>query len=101
MVPGRGFQLAVERRPELLLGGLRPALALSAEADITWHSPRAADDFAEYPDMEVLRRLRIESIPEVPLGEFWQRRGPVWDAFGKGAIHFAPERGFGYAPCLN
>jgi hypothetical protein len=79
----RWLQVAIESKPDLLHAALRPALALSGEASIVWHSPRAADGFREYRDVEALRRLGIESLPRIPLKDYWPQRGPVWDALGK------------------
>jgi hypothetical protein len=79
----RWLQVAIERRPDLLGAALRPALALSNEDEIVWHSPRADDAFREYRDMEALCRLGIKSLPRISLKDFWPQRGPVWDALGK------------------
>lgn len=79
----RWLQVAVDRRPDLLLSALRDPLQLPADAEIVWYSPRAEDAFREYQDMEALRRLGIESLPQRSLADFWPQRGPVWDALGK------------------
>lgn len=49
---------------------------------VTWRSPLANDDYAEYRDDEALRRLGIQ-LPRRSLDSFWPRGGPQWDALGR------------------
>ncbi|MCT4555905.1 MAG: hypothetical protein N4A53_14550 [Pelagimonas sp.] len=48
---------------------------------ITWLSPLADDDFAEYRDSAFLHRLELDHL-ENELNAFWPKRGPQWDALG-------------------
>jgi len=52
---------------------------------ITWRSPRAEDDYAEYRDETALRRLGLPAIElrRRSLDSFWPARGPQWDALGR------------------
>lgn len=78
----RLLQIAVEKRPELLLRALRKCGAIGRREDVTWVSPVAADEYKEYRDMSALRRVGIDSLPETPLKHFWPSRGQVWDGLG-------------------
>jgi len=64
----------VALRPDLLQPpGLPP---------VTWLSPLAEDNFAEYRDGAFLDRLGLPALrPE--LARFWPARGPQWDALGR------------------
>ncbi|MCC5988202.1 MAG: hypothetical protein JJT95_11015 [Pararhodobacter sp.] len=64
------LQHAVARAPHLLQPPSLPAL--------TWLSPLAGDDFAEYRDGAFLQRLGLGHLAPV-LADFWPRGGPVWD----------------------
>ena len=79
----RWIQVAVNRAPDLLLEALRSPLGLEASAQITWRSPREAENFREYRDMGALRQLGIHSLPKRTLAAFWPEGGPVHDALGK------------------
>ena len=48
---------------------------------LSWHSPLAEDEFAEYRDQVFLDRLDID-LSSRPLADFWPRLGPQWDALG-------------------
>ena len=48
---------------------------------LSWHSPLAEDEFAEYRDQVFLDRLDID-LSSRPLADFWPRFGPQWDALG-------------------
>jgi hypothetical protein len=57
-------------------------LGLAEEEPIHWLSPLKDDDFAEYSDQAFLERLGI-ALERRPLGSFWPKGGPVWDALAK------------------
>ena len=79
----RWLQIAVNRRPELLLGALRRSGAISTRCSLTWASPLDHDNFVEYCDEKALEKAGIvKSALRKPLAEFWPARGPVWDALG-------------------
>ena len=79
----RWLQVAVNRKPELLLGALRRGGAISQPTSLTWHSPLGSDSFQEYRDSVALKKAGIaEPALRKPLRSFWPPRGPVWDAIG-------------------
>ncbi len=77
----RWLQIAVNRKPELLLGSLRRCQAIAPRISITWQSPLQAEDFKEYRDGRALEKVGVARL-KVPLEQFWPARGPVWDALG-------------------
>jgi hypothetical protein len=79
----RWLQIAVNKRPDLLLDVLRSPLKLGFDGSITWISPRADDSFREYRDGKALAKVGLTALPKTPLRDFWPKRGPVWDALGK------------------
>lgn len=54
---------------------------LSGARTISWKSPLAEDEFAEYRDGGFLRTLGLPEL-ELRLAEFWPQKGPQWDALG-------------------
>ena len=54
----------------------------SPPGQIQWQSPIESDSYAEYSDEAFLDNLGIRAS-KVPLGKFWPRRGPQWDALGR------------------
>ena len=78
----RWLQIAVEKRPEVLLQALRTQLGLADGDRIEWRSPLRATGFKEYRDGEALRQVGVSKLRLRPLNEFWPARGPVWDAIG-------------------
>ena len=78
----RWLQIAIARTPRLLDESLRSAGAIDKTDSVDWKSPLAADKFAEYRDVAVLRCLGIAKLPNRSLADFWPSRGPVWDALG-------------------
>ena len=73
---------AVNDFPELLNERIREALDLSPDTAITWASPLAKDDFAEYRDEDFIRLTGV-TLPKRPLERFWPIRGPQWDALAR------------------
>jgi len=68
------IQRAVARRPDLIQPpGLDP---------VSWLSPLADDNYAEYRDAAFLDRLELGRL-SAALAEFWPARGPQWDALGR------------------
>lgn len=62
------------RDPIAIFAGVQPDA-------VSWVSPLASDDWAEYRDKTFLDMLDI-SPATVPLADFWPSRGPQWDALG-------------------
>ena len=77
----RWLQIAVNRKPELLLSALRRSGAIGPRISVAWHSPLEADEFREYRDRAALAKAGIANLKK-PLESFWPARGPVWDAIG-------------------
>lgn len=79
----RWLQVAVNRKPQLLLSALRRSGAIGPRISVTWESPREDKDFREYRDLTALAKVGIADADlKRPLEQFWPRRGPVWDALG-------------------
>ena len=76
------IQKLVNEKPDLLNTPIRSQLDLSCTEKITWLSPIAHDEYAEYRDQAFLDLLGIKLL-KVPLSDFWPSRGPVWDGLGK------------------
>ena len=64
------LQICVQFYPELLQPANYPKL--------TWLSPLADDDYAEYQDGSFLNLLGVKHLKS-QLKEFWPHKGPVWD----------------------
>jgi len=77
----RWLQIAINRKPELLLSALRRSGAVGPRNSVVWQSPIEADEFREYRDQKALAKAGITGLKE-PLDHFWPARGPVWDALG-------------------
>jgi hypothetical protein len=75
-------QLLVNQAPHLLDRAIARHLNLSPTDKITWLSPLARDDYAEYRDEAFLARIEARA-GGVPLSDFWPSRGPQWDALGR------------------
>ena len=76
------IQKLVNERPDLLTSFTRTQLDLPNTDTITWLSPTAEDEYAEYRDQAFLDLLGIK-VPKVSLSDFWPSRGPVWDGLGR------------------
>ncbi len=77
----RWLQIAINRKPQLLLSALRRSGAIGPRASVAWHSPLEADAFREYRDRAALAKAGITDLKK-SLDSFWPARGPVWDAIG-------------------
>jgi hypothetical protein len=79
----RWLQVAVNRKPQLLLSALQRSGAIGPRVSVTRRSPREDDDFREYRDRKALDKAGIANANlKKPLEQFWPPRGPVWDALG-------------------
>lgn len=79
----RWLQEAVTRQPTELAAVLLAALPKCRGRELTWLSPRADDDYAEYSDSSALDLAGLRDLPHRPLKEFWPARGPVWDGIAR------------------
>jgi hypothetical protein len=71
------IQRAVNAHPDVLDANILPTL--EPARSLSWLSPLAKDDFAEYRDEAFLERLGLAHLTPA-LQAFWPRRGPQWDA---------------------
>src|SRR3972149_1570207 len=76
------LQVLVNDKPEILDREIAQLLQLESDNQIEWLSPMKDDAYAEYSDDEFLERLKV-NLNQVTLGNFWPRRGPVWDGLGR------------------
>lgn len=76
------IQFMVSQRQDVLGHALQQAGLLDAQENVTWLSPLASDEYAEYRDQDFLDRLGV-SLPKRSLSSFWPRGGPQWDGLGK------------------
>ena len=76
------IQKLVNEKPDLLNTPIRTQLDLPDIEKITWLSPIADDEYAEYRDQAFIDLLDIK-LAKVSLSDFWPSRGPVWDGLGK------------------
>src|SRR5450759_5306609 len=77
----RWLQIAVNRKPDLLLGALRRSGAIAPRISVEWSSPLEDEGFREYRDRVALAKAGIVELKE-QIDSFWPARGPVWDAVG-------------------
>src|SRR6266849_6717316 len=79
----RWLQVAVNRKPQVLLGALERSGAIAPRASVAWCSPLEKENFQEYRDGKALEKVGIARASlKKALEEFWPARGPVWDAVG-------------------
>jgi hypothetical protein len=79
----RWLQVAVNRKPQLLVSALRRSGVIGPRISVEWHSPLEADNFREYRDQTALANAGIaRDNLKKPFEQFWPARGPVWDALG-------------------
>lgn len=76
----RWLQIAINRKPELLLSALRRSGAINPRTAVKWQSP-LEPEFLEYRDRTALERAGVADLKK-PLKDFWPPRGPVWDGLG-------------------
>ena len=77
----RWLQIAINQKPDLLLGALCRSGAIAPKTSVTWLSPLKSDNFREYRDGPALVKACKNTLKK-PLDSFWPSRGPVWDAIG-------------------
>lgn len=78
------LQQLVNHPADPLGSEIRRLIRLDAGETITWLSPIASDDFAEYQDDSFVTRLGIKGDNlTTPLNAFWPAGGPQWDALAR------------------
>jgi len=78
----RWIREAVNNATPILNQYIRDALQLEESTTVSWVSPLANDDYAEYRDQDFLSRVGIDTT-KLALSEFWPIKGPQWDALGR------------------
>lgn len=68
----RWLQVAVNRKPQLLLSALQRSGAIGQRVSVTWHSPLDKDDFREYRDGKALEKAGITTAI---LRSLWKSSG--------------------------
>jgi len=76
------LQVIINQHQDMLDDDLKPRLGMTPNDTITWLSPLAGDQYAEYRDNEFLQILGI-SLLRQSLDSFWPRGGPVWDGLAR------------------
>jgi hypothetical protein len=78
----RDIQVLVNRFPDMFTNKIKEKIVIKSNR-IDWVSPLKDDDFSEYRDNRFIQKLGIQNL-ETPLSAFWPKRGPQWDALGRG-----------------
>ena len=78
----RDIQILVNGFPDFFTNKIREHIMIESER-IDWVSPLKDDDFSEYRDNGFIQKLGRQNL-ESPLSGFWPKRGPQWDALGRG-----------------
>jgi hypothetical protein len=78
----RDIQILVNGFPDFLTNKIKEHIMIESDR-IDWVSPLKDDDFSEYRDNRFIQKLGIRNL-ETSLSAFWPKRGPQWDALGRG-----------------
>ena len=78
----RDVQILVNGFPDFFTNKIKEYIMMESDR-IDWVSPLKDDDFSEYRDNGFIQKLGIRNL-ETSLSAFWPKRGPQWDALGRG-----------------
>jgi len=78
----RDIQILVNGFPDFFTNKIKEHIMIESDR-IDWVSPLKDDDFSEYRDNGFIEKLGIRNL-ETSLSAFWPKRGPQWDALGRG-----------------
>jgi len=78
----RDIQVLVNKFPDMFTNKIKEKIVIKSNR-IDWASPLKDDDYSEYRDNGFIEKLVIQNL-KLPLSAFWPKRGPQWDALGKG-----------------
>ena len=84
----RWLQVAVNRKPHLLLGALQRCGAIAPRASVKWASPLEPEDFQEYRDLKALEKAGITIVSGIPGGA----NLPLYDALWRSTIRHVLAR---------
>lgn len=79
----RDSQALVNRFADFFTSKIKEQIIIKSER-IDWVSPLKDDDYAEYRDNGFIEKIRIQKNLKLSLNDFWPKRGPQWDALGRG-----------------
>ena len=82
----RDIQLLINGFPELFSSNIKEQIVIKS-GRIDWVSPLKDDDYAEYRDSGFIEKLGIQKNLNISLSDFWPKRGPQWDALGRGEVN--------------
>jgi hypothetical protein len=80
----RDIQALVNRFADFFTSMIKEQIITKSER-IDWVSPLKDDNYAEYRDNGFIEKLMIQKNLKISLNDFWPKRGPQWDALGRGA----------------
>lgn len=78
----RDIQILVNGFPDFFTNKIKEHIMIESDR-IDWVSPLKDDDFSEYRDNGFIEKLGIQNLG-TSLSAFWPKRGPQWDALGRG-----------------
>jgi hypothetical protein len=82
----RDIPLLINGFPELFSSNIKEQIVIES-GRIDWVSPLKDDDYAEYRDSGFIEKLGIQNNLTISLSDFWPKRGPQWDALGRGEVN--------------
>jgi len=77
------IQALVNRFADFFTSKIKEQIIMKSER-IDWVSPLKDDNYAEYRDNGFIEKLGIQKNLKISLNDFWPKRGPQWDALGRG-----------------
>lgn len=78
----RDIQILVNRFPDFFTRKIKEHIRIKSDR-IDWVSPLKGDEYSEYRDNGFIAKLGVQNL-KASLNDFWPKRGPQWDALGKG-----------------
>lgn len=78
----RDIQILVNGFPDFFTNKIKEHIMIESDR-IDWVSPLKDDDYSEYRDSGFIEKLEIQDL-KISLSTFWPKRGPQWDALGRG-----------------
>ncbi len=78
----RDIQVLVNRFPDFFTRKIKEHIRIKSDR-IDWVSPLKDDEYSEYRDNGFIAKLGVQNL-KTSLNDFWPKRGPQWDALGRG-----------------
>jgi hypothetical protein len=76
----KDIQILINEKNDIL--DIELSKHLKDEITVKWVSPLKGDNYSEYRDEDFLNILGVNNI-NIPLTNFWPKKGPQWDALGR------------------